>query len=208
MKHLLSSTAFIVLNKELARQVGLKAAVLLADLISKEEYFIANGMTDGWFFNTEANIQDDTTLNPYHQRKCLKTLKDKGLVEVKRKGIPAKQYFKINEEQVLQILNNLSAKNLTTINKNKEIKITNKYFKKPHVFDIKNYCLERNNNVDCEAFYDFYESKDWFVGKSKMKDWKAAIRNWERGDKKKPDKKTMSKLDSQLSQYEQAKKLL
>ena len=39
-----------------------------------------------------------------------------------------------------------------------------------------------------------------------MKDWKAAIRNWERGDKKKPQ--TMGKLDSQLSQYEQAKKLI
>ena len=125
MKHLLSSTAFIVLNKELARQVGLKEAIILADLISKEEYFIANGMTDGWFFNTEDNIEADTTLNSYHQRKCLKTLKDKGLLEVKRKGIPAKQYFKINEQQVLQILNNLSFKKPTTINKNKEIKITN-----------------------------------------------------------------------------------
>ena len=75
MKHLLSSTAFLVLNKQLAKQIGLKAAVLLADLISKEEYFIAKGMTDGWFFNTEANIEADTTLNSYHQRKCLKTLK-------------------------------------------------------------------------------------------------------------------------------------
>ena len=75
MKHLLSSTAFIVLNKQLAKQVGLNEAILLADLISKEEYFIAKGMTDGWFFNTEANIEQDTTLNSYHQRKCLKTLK-------------------------------------------------------------------------------------------------------------------------------------
>ena len=206
MKHLLSSTAFIVLNKNLAKQVGLKEAVLLADLISKEEYFIANGMTDGWFFNTEANIEADTTLNPYHQRKCIKTLKKHNLIEVKRKGIPAKQYFKINEEQVLQILNNLSVKNSTTINKNKEIIIKNKYFKKPTILEVKNYCILRKNNIDSEAFWDFYESKDWFVGKSKMKDWKAAVRNWERGDKKKP--KTMSKLDAQLSQYEQAKKLL
>ena len=206
MKHLLSSTAFIVLNKQLARQVGLNEAILLADLISKEEYFIAKGMTDGWFFNTEANIEQDTTLNSYHQRKCLKTLKKAGLIEVKRKGIPAKQYFKINEEQVLQILNNLSDKNPTTINKNKEIRITNKYFKKPTILEIKSYCLERKNNVDSEAFWDFYESKDWFVGKSKMKCWKSAVRNWERGDKKKPQ--TMSKLDSQINQYEQAKKLL
>ena len=207
MKHLLSSTAFIVLNKELARQIGLKAAILLADLISKEQYFIDNGgITDGWFFNTEANIQADTTLNPYHQRKCIKTLKKHNLIEVKRKGIPAKQYFKINEEQVLQILNNLSVKNLTTINKNKEIKITNKYFKKPTVQDIDIYCTERQNKVDAFAFYDFYESKGWFVGKSKMKCWRSAVRNWERGDKKKP--KTMSKLDAQISQYEQAKKLI
>jgi len=206
MKHLLSSTAFIVLNKELARQVGLKEAILLADLISKEEYFMANGMTDGWFFNTESNIQKDTTLNSYHQRKCIKTLKEKGLIEVKRKGIPAKQYFKINEEQVLQILNNLSDKNQTTINKNKEIKITNKYFKKPKEIEVKIYCIERQNNVDYESFYDFYESKGWMVGKSKMKDWKAAVRNWERGVQKKP--RTMSKLDYQINEWQEAKKLL
>ena len=206
MKHLLSSSAFLIVNKCLAKQIGLKETVLLADLISKEEYFIANGMTDGWFFNTEANIEADTTLTPFQQRKCLKTLKKEGLIEVKRKGIPAKQYFKINEEQVLKFLNNLSLSNQTSINKNKEIKIINKYFKKPSVFEIKFYCEERKNDVNAEAFYDFYESKGWTVGKSKMKDWKAAVRNWERSDKKKP--KTMSKLDAQLSEYEQAKNLI
>ena len=170
MKHLLSSTAFIVLNKNLAKQVGLKEAVLLADLISKEEYFIANGMTDGWFFNTEANIEKDTTLNPYHQRKCIKKLKEKGLIEIKRKGIPAKQYFK-----------------------------------KPGLLEVKNYCILRKNNIDAEAFIAFYESKGWMIGKNKMKDWKQAVITWEKRNYKKP---TMSKLDAQLSQYEQAKKLL
>ena len=179
MKHLLSSTAFLVLNKNLAKKIGLKEAVLLSDLISKEEYFIANGMTDGWFFNTEANIEADTTLNSYHQRKCLKMLKKHKIIETKRKGIPAKQYFKINEQQVLQILNNLSAKNSTTINKNKEIKIINKYFKKPSILEVKNYCNERQNQIDEESFINFYDSKGWMVGKNKMKDWKAAIRTWE-----------------------------
>ena len=205
MKHLLSSSAFIVLNKELARQVGLKEAILLADLISKEEYFTANGMTDGWFFNTEANIEKDTTLTPYQQRKCLKTLKTNLVLETKRKGIPAKQYFKINELQVIKLLNNLSATNLTSINKNKEIKIINKYFKKPTIFEVKDYCTLRKNNVDAEAFISFYESKGWMIGKNKMKDWKQAILTWEKREYKKP---TMSKLDSQISQYEQAKKLL
>ena len=205
MKHLLSSTAFLVLNKGLAREIGLKAAVLLADLISKEEYFIANGMTDGWFFNTEANIEEDTTLNSYHQRKCLKTLKDKGLIQVKRKGIPAKQYFKINEQQVIQILNNLSVKNYTSINKNKSIIIKNKYFKKPNLEEVLHYCSERKNNIDAESFINFYESKNWKIGKNKMKDWKAAIRTWEKRKQKKP---TMSKLDSQINAWQEAKKLL
>ena len=62
MKYLLSSTAFLILNKQLARQIGLNAAILLADLISKEEYFINNDMTDSWFFNTESNIDKENVL--------------------------------------------------------------------------------------------------------------------------------------------------
>lgn len=196
MKHLLSSTAFLVLNKELARQVGLNSAVLLADLISKEEYFIANGMTDGWFFNTEANIEKDTTLTAFQQRKCLKNLKEKSLIETQRRGIPAKQYFKINEQLVIKFLNNLSEINLTTINKNKKIITINKYFKKPNVDEVKGYCKERNNNIDAEAFIDFYESKDWKIGKNKMKDWKACVRTWERREIKKPQ--SMSKIHQHL----------
>ena len=206
MKHLLSSSAFIILNKELARQVGLKESILLADLISKEEYFIANGMTDGWFFNTEANIEKDTTLTPYQQRKCLKTLKISLVLETKRKGIPAKQYFKINELQVIKLLNNLSATNLTSINKNKEIKIINKLFTIPTISEVESYCLERKNNIEAESFINFYDSKGWFVGKNKMKDWRACIRTWEMREKKKPMK--TSKIDSQINEYLKGKEYL
>jgi DNA-binding transcriptional ArsR family regulator len=206
MKHLLSSSAFLVLNKQLAKQIGLKPSILLADLISKEEYFIANGMTDGWFFNTESNIQDDTTLTPFQQRNALKVLKEKGLIETQRRGIPAKQYFKINEQQVIHFLNNLSEIKLTTINNNKEIKIKNKYFKKPSVSEIVFYSKQKEYKIDAEAFYDFYESKNWMVGKNKMKDWKAAVRTWQRRETSKP--KTMSKLDAQVSAWQEAKKLL
>ena len=40
-------------------------------------------------------------------------------------------------------------------------------------------CQERNNNVDPQRFIDFYDSKDWMIGKNKMKDWKACVRTWE-----------------------------
>tara|TARA_R110002020_G_scaffold11041_2_gene42048 strand:+ start:136 stop:756 length:621 start_codon:yes stop_codon:yes gene_type:complete len=206
MKHLLSSSAFLVVNKHLAKVIGLKETVLLADLISKEEYFIANGMTDGWFFNTEANIEADTTLSPFQQRKCLKSLRKYGIIETKRKGIPAKQYFRINEQLVIKFLNNLSSSKSTTINKNKVITIHNKYFNKPKLSEVNDYCLERKNNIDAEAFIDFYESKGWMVGKNKMKDWKAAVRTWEKKNYNKP--KGMSKLDAQINSWQEAKKLL
>ena len=41
------------------------------------------------------------------------------------------------------------------------------------------YCVKRKNGVNPQIFIDFYESKGWFVGKNKMKDWQAAIRTWE-----------------------------
>jgi len=69
-------------------------------------------------------------------------------------------------------------------------------FKKPSIDDIVDYCKERNNNIDAEAFIDFYESKDWKIGKNKMKDWKAAVRTWERRETKKP--KSMSKIHQHL----------
>ena len=50
----------------------------------------------------------------------------------------------------------------------------------PTLEEIKAYCEERNNLVDVERFYDFYQSKGWMVGKNKMKDWKAAVRTWEK----------------------------
>ena len=53
-------------------------------------------------------------------------------------------------------------------------------FVKPTIEEIFNYCKERKNKVDPSQFYDFYEAKGWFVGKNKMKDWKAAVRTWEK----------------------------
>lgn len=53
-------------------------------------------------------------------------------------------------------------------------------FLPPTQNEVKIYCLERKNKVDYDKFHDFYTSKGWMVGKNKMKDWKAAVRNWEK----------------------------
>lgn len=60
-----------------------------------------------------------------------------------------------------------------------------KPFIPPTVEEVSAYCTERDNSVDAEAFVDFYASKGWMIGKNKMKDWKAAVRTWEQGDKRK-----------------------
>tara|TARA_R100000734_G_scaffold861_1_gene982 strand:- start:302 stop:946 length:645 start_codon:yes stop_codon:yes gene_type:complete len=95
--------------------------------------------------------------------------------------------------------------NNTSINTNTTYSNNKGRFKKPTVNDIKDYCLERNNNIDGETFYDFYESKDWKVGKNKMKDWKACVRTWEKRNKK-PE--GMSKVHMHLNSHYQAKELL
>ena len=84
----------------------------------------------------------------------------------------------------------LNIYNKDTNNKiNNNIKsIKRSLFTKPTINEIKEYCKERNNGIDAEAFYDFYESKDWYVGKNKMKDWKACVRTWEKRNKPKEEK--------------------
>lgn len=59
-------------------------------------------------------------------------------------------------------------------------------FVPPTVEEVKAYCEERKNGIDGQVFCDFYASKNWMVGKSKMKDWKAAVRTWESRRKEEP----------------------
>lgn len=60
---------------------------------------------------------------------------------------------------------------------------TAKRFCPPTLEEVKAYCAEKEYNIDAERFIDFYTSKGWFVGKNKMKDWQAAVRNWHKGGK-------------------------
>lgn len=95
---------------------------------------------------------------------------------------------------------------LPNIKKNKEVKNTPynppqggegvsvlKRFVPPTPEEVNTYCRERNNGIDGSEFCDFYTSKGWKVGKNPMKDWKAAVRTWERSRKQSaPQPKTES----------------
>lgn len=67
----------------------------------------------------------------------------------------------------------------------KEVKEkSNGRFTPPSFDEVSEYCKQRNNGVNPGSFIDFYESKGWMIGKNKMKDWKAAVRTWEKRDGK------------------------
>ena len=55
-----------------------------------------------------------------------------------------------------------------------------KRFVPPTIEAVKAYCQERQNGVDADRFINYYTSNGWRVGKNKMKDWKAAVRTWEK----------------------------
>ena len=61
-----------------------------------------------------------------------------------------------------------------------------KRFTAPTLEEVKEYCSERKNGVDAERFVNYYTANGWKVGKNPMKDWKAAVRSWERNDFGKP----------------------
>ena len=107
----------------------------------------------------------------------------------KKGGRPAK-----NENQQKPIETNENQTKPTESQKEKEKKekernekeseniIPLKRFIPPTVDEVALYCFERHNHVSAQKFVDYYSSNGWRVGKNPMKDWKAAVRTWERSE--------------------------
>ena len=212
----LAADGFLTVNKHLAKIVGLDAAVLMAELASTYNYYESTDQLtdDGMFFETVERIEENTTLTKYQQAKAIKTLVDAGVLETCKMGIPAKRYFKIDENALLALVDHKKSKNFTTdgqktepldgekLDRNnnieKEKKRNNRsIFIAPTVDQVADYCRERGNNVDPVKFVSYYESNGWHVGRNKMKDWKAAVRTWERNSRSysKPVNRKAAELD-------------
>lgn len=56
-------------------------------------------------------------------------------------------------------------------------------FVPPTLTEVQDYIQKNSYSVDASTFIDFYTSKGWMVGSNKMKDWKAAVRTWQRKQK-------------------------
>lgn len=124
--HLISRKNFITFNKEIAKIIGLHEALLLGELCSICDLYGEE------FFFTQDKISNDTCLSEYQIQKALKTLQEKNIVSVKKRGIPCKNYYKINEYAILELLGTstpetrpLETEKLDNLQQNNSITISN-----------------------------------------------------------------------------------
>ena len=81
------------------------------------------------------------------------------------------------------------------VNENLNLESKSKLFIKPTIDEIKNYCLERKNNVNAESFSNYYEARGWKLKTGAIKDWKACVRTWECNDYKTPKQNNFTNND-------------
>ena len=120
--------------------------------------------------STEADRRRSYDRKIAQEKELLKVESVRNLREISEKSTPE---IEIELEKDIEIEKEIhsSAKSTTT---------KRKRFEKPTLSEIKAYCIERNNNLDAQHFFDYYESNGWKVGKNSMKNWQAAVRTWEK----------------------------
>ena len=139
IKKLLSQNAFWQVNKAMAKLIGVDAALILSDLIAREEYFKSKNMLvsingNGYFFVTSDDIENTTTYSYHIQKKCIKVLKEHGMIETFLRGIPAKTHYMVVESKVEECFKSSSEK----INKLKDLNQSIEIIKEPVIKKIKN----------------------------------------------------------------------
>lgn len=122
---------------------------------------------------------------------ALNSLLERGLIRKKESvfnGVKFCEYRAVAPE--MQILHGGGAKtapnnkdNTTEREIHNSKELCTKRFTPPTVDEVSEYVREKGYKVDPERFIDYYTATGWMYGKTKMKDWKAAVRNWNRNQK-------------------------
>lgn len=201
----------LVLNAVLYdKNISLRAKGLYAYLFSKP---------DGWNFHI--NIMEEELKESRNQiYSAIKELIESGYIirrQVNEKGVfggivyEFVDIYRLREKPYTEktAYGKTSTHNNTYISSNTDLKEKdiNKFiskkksekFIKPTIEEITAYCQERNNGIDAETFYYFYESKGWKVGSSPMKSWKAAVITWE---KKNPKTQSTFNMEDWLNEQD------
>ena len=122
-------------------------------------------------------VQDDETI---YMAEVTKLIGSEWASAERMRNLRKKQQASLCDGNVRESDTEKELEKETEIDKEKE-----KYkrrFTKPTLEEVQAYCLERGKGVDPQRWFDYYSSNGWKVGKNPMKDWKAAVRTWERGD--------------------------
>lgn len=105
LKDSTSLTAFFSVNKRLSRLFGPEKAVFIANLVDKSNYFEERNMLkDGWFFQTHEQQINETGIKEYGIKSGKQFFKKLGVLEIKKKGLPAKEHYRIDFSELYEII--------------------------------------------------------------------------------------------------------
>lgn len=154
---LLASDSYIIYNKEFASKYGVEEAILLGAMCSYQKSF-----NNEEFFREEEKISQDTGLTVYAIRKAKQTLKNLGILEISKKGLPSRHYFKVIPERLLnpiyssdenitsssnEIVTTVSNENITTVSNDFDTtNYNNKYSNKDNITTINSSYTETVNH--------------------------------------------------------------
>lgn len=183
----------------------------------KEGKFEGKTIPRGSFVSSLPKLAEETALTIREVRTAISHLRSTG--ELTCKSYSKYTVFTVKNYCLYQISDTQSDRQATgkrhsndilttTIEEKKEgnikedTNVSKKRFAPPSVDEVRAYCAERNNGIDPQSFIDFYESKGWMVGKNHMRDWKAAVRTWERNRTKPPNGKKSNFNNFEQNNYD------
>ena len=170
---LLSTDGFIQVNKTLIKKVGLHEAILIGELCAEYNYWDEQGkLEDGYFYSTRDNIEENTGLSEHYQRKAFSHLCELGIILIEKKGLPAKNYYKIDFNILLSVIETSSCQRCrqqdaesVQINNNKQEKQVNKNTSKEVLqnFSFGNKQKPKKDNLytKCVQLIDSYDFSCW-----------------------------------------------
>lgn len=195
-------------NVELAKLIGLAEAIVLQHFYfwHQRARNLPDMNREGrvWFYRSVAEMRDVFPyLSDANVRTAIQHLIDRGLVtkgDFSEKSMYKATWYSLNDSAIrafdlaestnpfIEPTNGFAESANVKDNRNIDYRkdTTKEYtysasrgFVPPSVEDVRAYCEERRNGISAQQFVDYYTANGWMVGKSKMKDWRAAVRNWE-----------------------------
>ena len=221
MKNLLkiiSNDNYLLLNRDLIRELGLDETVLLCELCHEQQYWQDKNslQKDGFFYSTVENIENQIGIKKKKQLTIINKLKALNLIEVKYHDMPKKRYIKVNVSEIESLQEKYSSKKEAEKIKLTEFDydIINKvFFEKELSKEIKNTFAEyvlvlkqykkfdvnlKNMRGLLNSFLQFkdksIEEQKKIINQSKNKKWKSfyPIREKIKQNSKKEEQKKVS----------------